>query len=95
MGKDGEEAEPVTYQKDIRAIIGNNCLGCHSSPPINGAPFPLTTYLQVRDVAESGLLLTAIGRQTGEVRAMPPGGRLPQAVIDRVEEWIADGLLEE
>ncbi len=92
IGKDGE---PVTYQKDIKAIIGNNCLECHSSPPINGAPFPLTNYLQVRNVAESGLLLTAIGRQTGEARAMPPPGRLPQAVIDRVEQWIADGLKEE
>lgn len=95
MDNDGGEAGPVTYEGDIKAIIGNNCLECHSSPPINGAPFPLTTYLQVRNVAEGGLLLTAISRQTGEARAMPPPGRLPQAVIDRVEEWIADGLQEQ
>lgn len=96
---EGELIDPVqegqiTYQGEIKAIVGANCLGCHSSPPVNGAPFPLMTYPQVRQVAESGLLLTAIGRQTGELRAMPPPGRLPQATIDLVEKWIEQGLLE-
>ena len=91
---DPQQDATVTYQGDIKAIIGTNCLGCHSSPPVNGAPFPLTTYGQVGEVAESGLLLTAISRQTGELRAMPPPGRLPQATIDKVEKWIEQGLLE-
>lgn len=94
LGNDGGDPGPITYTADIKAIVGSNCLGCHMDPPINGAPFPLTTYERVKSVAESGLLLTAISRQTGEVRAMPPTGRLPQATIDKVEQWIADGLLE-
>lgn len=93
---DPETTEDViSYTDDIRAIINANCLGCHSSPPVNGAPFPLTTYSQVAGVAESGSLLTAISRQTGETAAMPPTGRLPQATIDLIEQWIDEGLLEE
>lgn len=90
-----DENEFVTYNGDIRAVINNNCLGCHSSPPTNGAPFSLTTYTQVKNTAENGSLLTAISKQTGEARAMPPTGRMPQATIDLVEQWIADGLLED
>ncbi len=93
--KDDNETELVTYTNNIQSVINSNCLSCHSSPPVNGAPFSLTTYAQVKSRAESGLLLTAISRQTGEARAMPPTGRLPQATIDLVEQWIADGLLEE
>ncbi|MEZ4811595.1 MAG: hypothetical protein R2819_14645 [Allomuricauda sp.] len=91
---DGGENTIVTYNGNIGSIIGSNCLSCHSNPPVNGAPFALTTYTQVKNVAESGSLLAAISKQTGEPRAMPPTGRLPQATIDLVQQWIADGLLE-
>ncbi|WP_424989346.1 hypothetical protein [Flagellimonas sp.] len=89
---DGNEL--VTYKDHIEVVIKNNCLSCHSDPPVNGAPFPLTTYTAVKKRTESGLLFAAISRQTGETSAMPPGGRMPQATIDLVEQWIEDGLLE-
>lgn len=44
----GNENEFVTYNDNIKAVISNNCLSCHSSPPTNGAPFSLTTYTQVK-----------------------------------------------
>ncbi|AEM71648.1 hypothetical protein Murru_2613 [Allomuricauda ruestringensis DSM 13258] len=91
----GNENEFVTYNDNIKAVISNNCLSCHSSPPTNGAPFSLTTYTQVKNRAENGSLLAAISKQTGEAGAMPPTGRMPQATIDLVEQWIADGLLED
>ena len=94
MDPPNNENEFVTYNDNIKSIISSNCLSCHSSPPVNGAPFSLTTYSEVKTRAESGLLLTAISRQTSEARAMPPSGRLPQATIDLVEQWITDGLLE-
>lgn len=89
------ENEFVNYNDNIQSVINNNCVSCHSSPPVNGAPFSLTTYTQVKNRAGSGVLLAAISRQTGEARAMPPEGRLPQATIDLVEQWIEDGLLED
>ena len=67
-------------------------MACHIDPPVNGAPFPLIDYAQVSSRASS--ILAAISKQTGEVGAMPPGGRLPQATIDIVNQWIQDGLLE-
>lgn len=29
---------------DVQGVIENRCLACHSNPPANGAPTPLTTY---------------------------------------------------
>jgi uncharacterized membrane protein len=90
-----DEQRPITYLGNIKAIIDSNCLGCHSSPPVNGAPFSLTTYNQVKNIAQSGSLLGTISRQTGESGAMPPAGRIPQTSIDLISQWIDEGLLEE
>ena len=85
---------PLTYNADIRPIISNNCLACHSDPPA-GAPFPLATYEQVLVRAENGQLLGAISRSAGDPRIMPPSGRMSQATIDLIAAWIEDGALEE
>lgn len=84
--------EKVTYDQDIKSIINTNCLGCHSDPPTNEAPFPLVTYNDVKNNAS--LILTAISKETGEESAMPPVGRLSQTTIDTVNQWVEDGLLE-
>lgn len=94
-GDDDSNGGPITYNADIRSLISSACLGCHSSPPVNGAPFALTTYDLVVTRAENGSLLTAISRQSGTPGAMPPSGRLPQSTIDLIEQWIDEGLLEE
>ena len=90
-----DETGPITYMANIKSIVDSNCIGCHSSPPVNGAPFSLITYNQVRAFADNGSLFRAMNRQTGEASAMPPSGRLPQASIDLISQWIEDGLLEE
>ncbi|TBN04416.1 hypothetical protein EYD45_07305 [Hyunsoonleella flava] len=92
-----EEQNPgtsITYSNTIQSIINNNCVGCHSNPPQNGAPFPLANFDEVFTRANNGQLLRSISRQTGEPRAMPPSGRLPQATIDLVEQWIEQGIKE-
>jgi len=73
-----DEEIPISFNATIRPIINNNCTACHSDPTQNGAPFPLTNYQQVLVRAQNGQLLGAMSRQTGEPRAMPPSGRLPQ-----------------
>jgi uncharacterized membrane protein len=82
----------VTYDNTVRAIIQNGCVGCHNSPPRNGAPFALVTYEQVSTRANS--ILSAMSRQNGSASAMPPSGRLPQNSIDKIQEWIDNDLLE-
>ena len=85
----------LTYEANIKPIMGNNCLGCHRSPPVNGAPFSLDTYERVKDQTENGNLLGAMNRQTGEPAAMPPTGRLPQATIDLIAQWADEGFIEQ
>ena len=91
---DDSPTELITFNADVRPILSNACWACHSDPPA-GAPFPLVTYDQVLARAENGQLLGAISRPAGDPRIMPPSGRLPQATIDLIAQWIEDGALEE
>jgi hypothetical protein len=87
--------EKVTYVEDVKSIIDNNCISCHSNPPQNGAPMPLVNFENVKDAIENRNL---IGRISTEDPAflMPFGGpRLPQNLIDIVIQWNEDGLIEE
>ena len=82
---DGE----INYNDDIAPIMQSSCVSCHSSPPVNGAPFALINFNQVSQHAES--ILNRMSLQNGAPGAMPPSGRLPQSTIDMVEEWIDNG----
>lgn len=89
------EENSLSYQTHIQQIFANNCTGCHSDPPVNGAPFALNTYERVKNGVENGNVLTAIKRQTGVSAAMPPSGRLPQTTIDLIEQWADEGFLQQ
>lgn len=85
----------VTYVDNVKTIIDNNCISCHSDPPVNGAPIPLVSYSQVKDAV---LNKDLIGRITGSSSGslMPLGGpKLPQNLIDIIIQWETDGLLEQ
>jgi uncharacterized membrane protein len=90
-----QNPDPITYTDDVKAIIDNNCLNCHSDPPTNGAPIPLVTFVQVKNSTENGTLISRIQSQAGQSGAMPLGApRLPQSLIDIVVQWQADGFVE-
>lgn len=90
-----QNPDPITYTDDVKAIIDNNCLNCHSDPPTNGAPIPLVTFDQVKNSTENGTLISRIQSQAGQSGAMPLGApRLPQSLIDIVVQWQADGFVE-
>ena len=91
---DEEPIETVTFQ-EVAFIIQDNCSACHSDPPQNGAPMPLTSYLEVKNAVENLGLIDRISRNDGESGLMPLGGpRLPQQQIDLIVQWNTDGLLE-
>ena len=84
----------VTYNDNVKSIIDNNCIFCHSDPPVNGAPISLVDYNAVKNNVDS--ILFRISKQEGESGLMPIGGpRLPQNLIDEVVQWQTDGLLEQ
>lgn len=82
---------PITYQSDVRPIITANCLSCHSDPPANNAPMPLTTYSDVRGAVETRGLLNRINSTTNP---MPPSGRMPASTRQVIEDWVDQGFLE-
>lgn len=85
---EGINENSVTYTSTIKGIIDNNCIRCHATVPINGAPMSLTTYENVKDAVLNRNLLDRISRAEGTSGAMPFGGpRLPQNSIDAINEW--------
>ncbi|NNT71802.1 hypothetical protein HKT18_06185 [Flavobacterium sp. IMCC34852] len=92
-GTDG--LDEVTYTNTVKSIIDNNCIACHADTPVAGAPMSLTTYENVKEAVLERGLLDRISRPQGAQGMMPNGGtRLPQAVIDQVFAWSAQGLNE-
>lgn len=86
---------PVTYTTQVKNIIQTNCLSCHTSPPINGAPMQLTTYNDVKNAILTRGLLDRISRPQGAPGMMPNGGtRLPQTTIDKLYAWQNGGFIE-
>ncbi len=88
-------SEVLTYHENIKPIIDNNCIVCHSNPPQNGAPMPLVSYENVTEAVQNRNL---IGRISSNDPAflMPLGGpRLPQNLINITIQWNEDGLIEE
>ena len=85
--------ERVTYTANIKSIMDNNCISCHSTNGI--VPYrPLTTYAEVKDAIENAGLLDRIQLENGEPGAMPQNGRMPQGRIDLILQWTEEGLLE-
>jgi hypothetical protein len=84
----------VNYEDNIKSIIDNNCIGCHSNPPVNGAPISLTTYTDVKNAVENRDLISRISSDDLGF-GMPFGGpRLPQNLIDLVILWEQEGFIE-
>jgi len=77
-----EEEITISFTNSVAPIISTR----------NGAPFPLVTFNDVN--SRSGAVLRAISKQTGEANAMPPSGRIPQANIDIINQWIEEGKVQ-
>ncbi len=87
--------EALTFNEDVKPIIDNNCITCHSNPPQNGAPMPLVSYENVKEAVQNRNLIGRISSQNPAF-LMPFGGqRLPQNLIDIIIQWNEDGLIEE
>ncbi|MCU0324397.1 MAG: cytochrome c [Spirosomaceae bacterium] len=92
--KEAETPAPVkvTYNKDIKAIFTANCTPCHLAGGTN--PNKWDDYTQAK--AKITAILDRVQRQPGTTGFMPRNGtmQLPQATIDKLKQWVSDGLLE-
>jgi len=79
----------ITYEKDVKTIIDNNCIACHANPPQRGAPMSLITFADVKN--RSGAISD---RMKDENNPMPKSGLLDATVVKVVDDWIAGGLKE-
>lgn len=79
---------PVKYTTDIKPIMDNSCIGCHSA----GSFKPLATYDQVKSNIDG--ILDRIQRPNGDPGKMPKGGSLSTTQINTFIKWKADGLAE-
>ena len=87
------------FETDIRPLLVRHCAECHDPEDREGG-FVATTVAGLRRGGGSGAtlvpgdleasrLIQAV-RYTGRLK-MPPDGRLPQRVIDKLSQWVADG----
>ncbi len=86
----GCDTSDVAYQKDIKAILSDNCAqsGCHLGPNGVGA-LDLSTYQDAKTIADNGQLLGRIRGTSGNL--MPPSGALLDCDIDKISAWVNQG----
>lgn len=88
---DLEEASTLTnftYQNSVKAIIDNNCAGCHGTVPTAGSPMSLTTYDNVKEAVLNRGLINRLNLPEGNILKMPLGApKLSQSQIDAVTKW--------
>lgn len=83
--------ETVTYEGQVRSIVTNNCTtSCHNPSSLDGG-LNLTTFSGMRDATENGNVLSRINNATNP---MPVGGQMPPILIATIEQWAAQGFLE-
>jgi uncharacterized membrane protein len=79
----------------VQTVLQTRCQGCHSSPPVNGAPMSLMTLADLRNPARSNPMLTVAAmasmRMNNAATPMPPRGAVPAtaAEIKIVTDWVA------
>lgn len=77
--------ETITYNKDIKPIIDQNCRGCHHPQTLNISPY-LTNYEEVKFEAENGTLVSTIF--DANPRLMPPSTPLLNKEKELITKWI-------
>jgi len=82
---------------DLQQMLRTRCDGCHSNPPVSGAPMPLVTYADLLAPARSNpariVADVALERMQDPVRPMPPAPapHATAAEVSILSNWIAAG----
>jgi mono/diheme cytochrome c family protein len=88
------------FETRVRPVLATECFSCHTESAMGGLRLDSREALLrggksgpaiVPGEPDKSLLMLAL-RQTGELK-MPKGGKLPQAQIDALAEWIRTGAV--
>lgn len=80
----------VSLINQVRPILENHCIGCHSTAGPSGGVI-LDTYSGIQSVAISGRLVGAV-RHDVDFKPMPQNqDKLPQCDIDLITAWVNQG----
>ncbi len=84
----------ITYTKDIKPIIDEQCgMKCHNAErPADG--IELTTYASVKEQSVNGKLIPAIQQVEGAVPMPKKNPKLDDASIQKIVDWVAAGAPE-
>jgi len=85
------DSSQFTYSGQIKPIMQNHCLGCHTGSTATGGFIDLSTYQGVKEQADFESLLGSISHTTG-YSAMPKNSaKLSDCKITLVRKWIQAG----
>jgi uncharacterized membrane protein len=93
-----DPSAPATFAS-VKKIMEANCIGCHSGGVKPIADPALISYADVKASVENSSvennLIARISLEKGATGYMPKGGnKLPQASIDLIKKWKAEGYKE-
>ena len=80
----------VTFSQDIKALIDQNCEGCHNGMSANGG-LVLSGHQNTAAAALNGSLIDRMTRNAGDPLLMPPSGALSECDISKLQAWIVQG----
>ncbi len=88
------QEETAYFETHIRPVLAERCLSCHSAEAgsLGGVSLDTrdgTAAVLIPGKPDESRLIRAL-RHEGEIH-MPPGGKLPDALINRFEEWVQMG----
>jgi hypothetical protein len=84
------DTSSVTFSQDIKAIIGQNCEGCHNGVSASGG-LNLAGHTNIAASALTGSLMDRVERPSGDALLMPPGAPLSDCDQNKLRIWIAEG----
>lgn len=87
------QTENVTYSGEILDIIENNCYVCHDAAN-NFGNVTLEGYDNLKIHVDNGRLLGAIRWESGFSQMPQDRPQLVACNIEKIEEWIAQGALD-
>ena len=82
--------DDMSFSNDIVPIMNNFCVSCHNGPSGN-AGVNLATYQGIKEAVENRGLIATINHTAGGSKNMPPGQKMSDCNIKKIEEWVAQG----